>query len=62
MSLELGRRIDYIMVRCGAYGPTVEVADSFHAFDQPNDGVWGSDQFGLVADLHVAAKPPGFWD
>jgi hypothetical protein len=29
MSLELGRRIDDIMVRCGVPGPTLEVANCF---------------------------------
>jgi endonuclease/exonuclease/phosphatase family metal-dependent hydrolase len=61
MSLELGRRIDYIMVRCGVHGPTLAVADCFLAFDEPADGVWATDHFGLVADLQVPAKPPGSW-
>ena len=61
MSLELGRRIDYIMVRCGVHGPTLEVADCFLAFDEPAGDVWATDPFGLVADLQVPAKPPGSW-
>jgi endonuclease/exonuclease/phosphatase family metal-dependent hydrolase len=61
MSLELGRRIDYIMVRCGVHGPTLDVADCFLAFDQPVNRVWGSDHFGLVADLRIPARPPGSW-
>jgi hypothetical protein len=38
MSLEHGRRIDYIMVRCGVRGPTLDVADFFLAFHEPVDG------------------------
>jgi endonuclease/exonuclease/phosphatase family metal-dependent hydrolase len=61
MSLELGRRIDYVMVRAGPHGPTLDVADCFLAFDRPVDGVWASDHFGVVADLRVPAHPPGAW-
>ena len=50
MSLELGRRIDYIMVRCGVHGPTLQVTDCRLAFDEPADGVWPTDHFGVVAD------------
>ena len=57
MPLEPGRRIDYIMVRCQAHGPTLQVADCTLAFDQPVDGVWATDHFGLVADLKEPAKP-----
>src|SRR5689334_19587770 len=53
MSLELGRRIDYVMVRCGIHGPTLDVVDCRLAFDEPVDGVWASDHFGVVADLAV---------
>jgi endonuclease/exonuclease/phosphatase family metal-dependent hydrolase len=51
MPLELGRRIDYVMVRCGDNGPTLDVRACERAFDEPVDGVWGSDHFGVVADL-----------
>ncbi|WP_162451559.1 endonuclease/exonuclease/phosphatase family protein [Phytoactinopolyspora mesophila] len=61
MFLETGRRIDYIMVRCGSHGPTLEVADCFLAFDQPVDGVWATDHFGVVADLRMPARPPSSW-
>jgi endonuclease/exonuclease/phosphatase family metal-dependent hydrolase len=61
MSLELGRRIDYVMVRCGVHGPTLEVADCRLAFDEPVDGVWASDHFGVVADLAAPEHPPGAW-
>lgn len=61
MSLELGRRIDYVMVRCGVHGPTLEVADCWLAFDEPVGGVWASDHFAVVADLAVPDHPPGAW-
>jgi endonuclease/exonuclease/phosphatase family metal-dependent hydrolase len=61
MALELGRRIDYVMVRCATHGPTLEVAECRLAFDEPVDGVWASDHFGVVADLAVPAHPPGEW-
>jgi len=37
--LELGRRIDYIMVRCGDHGPTLDVTACERIFDKPVDGV-----------------------
>lgn len=46
-----GRRIDYVMVRCGDHGATLDVTDCLLAFDRPVDGVWASDHFGVVADL-----------
>jgi endonuclease/exonuclease/phosphatase family metal-dependent hydrolase len=49
--LELGRRIDYIFVRCLESGPTLDVAASERIFDEPVDGVWASDHFGVMADL-----------
>ncbi len=61
MPLERGRRIDYVMVRCGVHGPTLDVAACELAFDQPVGGVWASDHFGLVADLEVPARAPGSW-
>ena len=51
MPRELGRRIDYVFVRCGHHGPTLDVAACALAFDEPRDGVWASDHFGVVADL-----------
>ena len=51
MPLELGRRIDYVFVRCGDHGPTLYVSACNLAFAEPRDGVWASDHFGLVADL-----------
>jgi endonuclease/exonuclease/phosphatase family metal-dependent hydrolase len=49
--LELGRRIDYVMVRCSDHGPTLDIRACDRIFDEPADGVWGSDHFGVVADL-----------
>jgi endonuclease/exonuclease/phosphatase family metal-dependent hydrolase len=61
MSLELGRRIDYVMVRCGTHGPTLDIVDCRLAFDKPVEDVWASDHFGVVADLAVPEHPPGAW-
>jgi len=52
-ALELGRRIDYVMLRCGEHGPTLDVSSSERIFDEPVEGVWASDHFGVVADLVV---------
>ena len=49
------RRLDYVLVRCGEHGgPTLAITDCALAFDEPVDGVWASDHFGVVADL----EPP----
>jgi endonuclease/exonuclease/phosphatase family metal-dependent hydrolase len=61
MSLELGRRIDYILVRAGIHGPTLRVTGCFRTFDRPVGGVWASDHLGVVADLALPAHPPGAW-
>jgi endonuclease/exonuclease/phosphatase family metal-dependent hydrolase len=51
------RRIDYIFVRCGRHGgPTLAIASCERIFDEPVDGVWASDHFGLVADLTVPPR------
>jgi endonuclease/exonuclease/phosphatase family metal-dependent hydrolase len=55
-ALELGRRIDYVMVRCREYGPTLDVRACERIFDEPVDGVWASDHFGVVADLAVPPR------
>jgi endonuclease/exonuclease/phosphatase family metal-dependent hydrolase len=57
MPLELGRRIDYILVRGTDHGPTLRIADCTLLFDAPVDGVWASDHFGVLADL-VPHDPP----
>jgi endonuclease/exonuclease/phosphatase family metal-dependent hydrolase len=51
MPLEAGRRIDYVLVRCGVHGPTLEVTGCRRVFDEPVDGVWLSDHYGVLADL-----------
>lgn len=47
------RRIDYIFVRCDGAGPTLEIAACQRIFDRPVDGVYGSDHYGVMADLVV---------
>jgi endonuclease/exonuclease/phosphatase family metal-dependent hydrolase len=54
--LELGRRIDYIFVRCSDHGPTLDVRASRQLFDEPVDGVWASDHFGVSADLSALTR------
>lgn len=49
--LELGRRIDHIFVRCSAHGPTLDIRSCERVFEERVDGVWGSDHFGMIADL-----------
>jgi endonuclease/exonuclease/phosphatase family metal-dependent hydrolase len=49
--LELGRRIDHILVRCSAHGPTLDIRACERIFDEPVDGAWASDHFGFSADL-----------
>jgi endonuclease/exonuclease/phosphatase family metal-dependent hydrolase len=56
--LELGRRIDYILVRCTEHGPTLDVRACHRFLDDPVDGVWASDHFGVTADLS-ALTPTG---
>jgi endonuclease/exonuclease/phosphatase family metal-dependent hydrolase len=51
--LELGRRIDYILVRCAAHGPTLDITACRRLLDEARDGVWASDHFGVTADLSV---------
>ena len=52
MPLELGRRIDYVFVRCEDHGPTLDVASCDLVFNEPSGGgVWASDHFGVLADL-----------
>jgi endonuclease/exonuclease/phosphatase family metal-dependent hydrolase len=61
MSLELGRRIDYVLIRSGVHGPSLNVTDCSTVFDQPIDGVWASDHFGVLARLALPDHPPGAW-
>lgn len=50
-----GRRIDYVMVRCGDKGAPLDVINCERVFDRPIDGVWASDHFGVMADLSLSA-------
>jgi endonuclease/exonuclease/phosphatase family metal-dependent hydrolase len=51
------RRIDYVFVSCGEHeGPTLEIGACERIFDQPRDGVWASDHFGLSVDLAVPSS------
>lgn len=51
------RRIDYILVRCGAHrGATLEIAACQLVFAEPVSGVWASDHFGVMADLALPSK------
>jgi endonuclease/exonuclease/phosphatase family metal-dependent hydrolase len=51
------RRIDYIFVRCGEHGgPTLEVERCERIFNEPVDGIWASDHFGVVTDLAVPRR------
>lgn len=46
------RRLDYVLVRCGEHGgPTLEVTSCERFLDEPVNGVWASDHFGVVAEL-----------
>jgi endonuclease/exonuclease/phosphatase family metal-dependent hydrolase len=54
---DVDRRIDYILVRCDTHGPTLGVADCRRIFDEPADGVWASDHFGVLADLTLPGTP-----
>ncbi|KRQ95586.1 hypothetical protein CQ12_03050 [Bradyrhizobium jicamae] len=51
------RRIDYVFVGSWDAHPkaTCEVRAASLAFDQPVDGIWLSDHFGVVADLEISA-------
>lgn len=51
--LDRGRRIDYLLVRCGDHGPTLRIADAGLAVHEPVDCVQPSDHYGVVAELVV---------
>jgi endonuclease/exonuclease/phosphatase family metal-dependent hydrolase len=48
---DIPRRIDYVFVRCDNQGPTLDVRGCERLFDEPRDGIWASDHFGVMADL-----------
>jgi endonuclease/exonuclease/phosphatase family metal-dependent hydrolase len=56
--LEPGRRIDYILVRCNDYGPTLDIGSCQRILDRAVRGVWASDHFAVTADL-FALTPTG---
>ena len=47
----VSRTIDHVLVRSDLHGPTLHVADCRRLLDQPVEGVWASDHYGVVADL-----------
>ncbi len=49
--LDRGRRVDYVLVRCGDHGPTLRIADAGLAVHEPVGGVQPSDHYGVYADL-----------
>jgi endonuclease/exonuclease/phosphatase family metal-dependent hydrolase len=57
----VSRRIDYVLVRSGVHGPTLQVRSCNRLLDAPRAGVWGSDHYGVVADLTVPEHAPGSW-
>lgn len=57
----VSRRIDYILIRCGAHGPTLQVRSCDLLLDDAVDEVWASDHFGVVADLSLPDHAPGSW-
>ncbi len=61
LPLEAGRRIDYVLIRSGPYGPSLRVLDARLVLDEPVNGVWASDHFGVLADLTVPSHSPGTW-
>jgi endonuclease/exonuclease/phosphatase family metal-dependent hydrolase len=59
MPLVRGRRIDYVMVRGGSHGPTLQVRSCERALVEPVGGVQASDHYGLFVELVVPSRPPG---
>jgi endonuclease/exonuclease/phosphatase family metal-dependent hydrolase len=57
----VSRRIDYVLVRSGPHGPSLQVLSCERLLDRPVDGVWGSDHYGVVVDLAVPGHAPGSW-
>jgi exonuclease III len=59
---DLDRRIDYIFVRCaGGGGPTMRVTQCERILDIPVDGVWGSDHFGVTAEIQPTTGNARQW-
>ena len=57
----VSRRIDYVLVRSGVHGPTLQVRSCDRILAAPVDGVWASDHFGVTADLVTPDHAPGSW-
>lgn len=55
------RRIDYVLVRAGVHGPTLQVRDCRLLLNEAVQGVWASDHFGVLADFAVPKHLPGAW-
>lgn len=52
------RRIDYVFIRFGAHGgQALDIKACAQIFENPVDGIWASDHFGLVADLVLPELP-----
>jgi endonuclease/exonuclease/phosphatase family metal-dependent hydrolase len=57
----VSRRIDWVLLRAGVHGPGLQVTACDRVLDRPEDGVWASDHFGVVADLALPDHRPGTW-
>jgi endonuclease/exonuclease/phosphatase family metal-dependent hydrolase len=57
----VSRRIDYVLVRSGDHGPTLQVLACDRLFDGPVGGMWASDHYGVAADLALPEHLPGSW-
>ena len=52
----VSRSIDYVLVRAGRHGPLLQVLHCDRFLDEPVDGVWASDHFGLCVELAVSEQ------
>jgi endonuclease/exonuclease/phosphatase family metal-dependent hydrolase len=51
------QRLDYVLVRCDEHrAPSLDIRDCRLIFDEPVEGVWATDHFGVVADLAVPPR------
>ena len=57
----VSRRIEHVLVRAGRHGALLQVLRCDLLLDQPVDGVWASDHYGVVADLAIPSHAPGTW-
>ena len=57
----VSRRIDYVLVRSGAHGPTLQVTSCERLFTAAEGDVWASDHFGVLAELAEPDHVPGTW-